>query len=181
MSAALETSNQHAGEDQVGSVEEKGPSINSGSSTDYGPMSEQGQNKEVQNLARIFTAQSTRSHHESPFTAVSDKLNPKSDRFSAKDWAKAFYNVRYNSGDNINPRVAGVALRNLNVWGKGLPTDFQSSVGNSILKLPALFGRGEQKIDILRDIDALILPGEQLCVLGPPGFVHLALISCIVH
>ncbi|KAF2746451.1 multidrug resistance protein CDR1 [Sporormia fimetaria CBS 119925] len=124
---------------------------------------------EVHNLAREFTTQSARSHHQSPFTSEGGHLDPKSPHFRAKDWAKAFYNVRYDSRENINPRVAGVAFRSLNVWGRGSPTDFQSSVGNSLLKLPSLFGRGSKRIDILQDLDGLILPGEQLCVLGPPG------------
>lgn len=174
MSTGVESSNKLAVQSLAGSVKEKGPSVNSGSSSDCEPKSEEEHNRAVQNLARIFTAQSTQTHSQSPFTAVSDRLNPKSDRFSAKDWAKAFYNVRYNSEDNVNPRVAGVAFRNLNVWGEGTPTDFQSSVGNSILKLPSLFRRREQRIDILRNLDGLILPGEQLCVLGPPGFVFQA-------
>jgi ATP-binding cassette subfamily G (WHITE) protein 2 (PDR) len=80
--------------------------------------------------------------------------------------------LRYNSEETI-PRVAGLAFRDLNVWGKGSPTDFQSTVGNKILKLPSLFGRGGQKIEILRNLDGLLLPGEQLCVLGPPGQAQL--------
>ncbi|KAF2866739.1 ABC multidrug transporter [Massariosphaeria phaeospora] len=125
--------------------------------------------EELQHLARRFTTQSANFQHESPFTAAEDShLNPKNSNFRSRDWAKAFYNVRY-SDETVLPRVAGVAFRDLNVWGVGSPTDFQSSVGNSVLKFPALFGRGAQKITILRNLDGLLLPGEQLCVLGPPG------------
>ena len=82
----------------------------------------------------------SRSHHSSPFDAPSDSpLDPSSPSFDAR------------------------------VSGTGSPTDFQSSVANSLLKLPALFGRGAQKIHILRELDGLVLPGEQCCVLGPPG------------
>jgi ATP-binding cassette subfamily G (WHITE) protein 2 (PDR) len=127
------------------------------------------QNQEVLNLARRFTANSTHVHHQFPFTAEKDScLDPASPNFRWRDWAKAFYNVRYTAGNEL-PRTAGVAFKNLNVWGKGSPTDFQMSVGNAILKLPSLFGRGSQKIDILRNMDGLLLAGEQLCVLGPPG------------
>ncbi|KAF2032545.1 hypothetical protein EK21DRAFT_98928 [Setomelanomma holmii] len=130
---------------------------------------EQQQDHAILDLVRKFTNQSEHHHYGSPFEAGEDSsLDPKSDNFRAKDWAKAFYNLRY-SGDEAIPRVAGVAFKNLNVWGKGSSTDFQSTVGNKILKLPSLLGRGAQKVEILRDLDGLILPGEQLCVLGPPG------------
>ncbi|KAF2681574.1 hypothetical protein K458DRAFT_420360 [Lentithecium fluviatile CBS 122367] len=142
----------------------------SGSNLELDVKSEQNQQREdaILQLARKFTNQSERLHHESPFTAEGSRLDPNSDKFHASDWAKAFYNLRYGSGD-VQARVSGVVFKNLNVWGKGLPTDFQSTVGNKILKLPSLFGRGEQKIEILRGLEGLILPGEQLCVLGPPG------------
>ncbi|KAK6345067.1 hypothetical protein TWF718_007006 [Orbilia javanica] len=125
---------------------------------------------EVLELARKFTIKSIQGSHESPFTAAPDgPLDPKSPNFKAREWAKAFYDVRYKSNDGIPPRVAGFAFKNLNVWGMGSVTDYQSSVGNAIFKLPSLFGYGQNKIDILRDMDGLLLPGEMLCVLGPPG------------
>jgi len=131
--------------------------------------SEQQHEQEIINLARKITEQSLHENHQSPFTAEKDScLDPASPNFRWRDWAKAFYNVRYNSGSDI-PRKAGFAFKNLSVWGKGSPTDFQTSVGNAVLKLPSLFGRGHQKIDILRHMDGLLLAGEQLCVLGPPG------------
>ncbi|KAH7388649.1 ABC-2 type transporter-domain-containing protein [Pyrenochaeta sp. MPI-SDFR-AT-0127] len=123
--------------------------------------------REVEELVRKFTSQS--QHLGSPFnTELNSRLDPQSDQFRARDWARSFYNLRYSEEVAV-ARVAGVAFRSLNVWGKGSPTDFQSTVGNKILKLPALFGRGSQKIEILQDLDGLLLPGEQLCVLGPPG------------
>jgi ATP-binding cassette subfamily G (WHITE) protein 2 (PDR) len=135
--------------------------------------SEERRNHEIHSLVRKFTARSAQQNLESPFVAAEGSgLDPNSDQFRAKDWARAFYNLRYNSEETI-PRVAGLAFRDLNVWGKGSPTDFQSTVGNKILKLPSLFGRGSQKIEILRNLDGLLLPGEQLCVLGPPGQAHL--------
>ncbi|RAQ99645.1 opaque-specific abc transporter cdr3 [Stemphylium lycopersici] len=125
--------------------------------------------REVHGLVRKFTSQSEQQHVGSPFADdAHHRLDPKSEHFRARDWARAFYNLRYSGKETI-PRVAGVAFRGLNVWGKGSPTDFQSTVGNNILKFPSLFGRGIQKIEILRDLDGLLLPGEQLCVLGPPG------------
>ncbi len=121
-------------------------------------------------LARKLTAQSIQSSYQSPFTAEKgSRLDPDSDNFNSQAWAKAFYNVRYGSDEGVPARVAGVAFQNLCVEGTGSPTDFQSSVGNSVLKIPALFRRGRSRIEILRGIDGLVLPGEQLCVLGPPG------------
>jgi ATP-binding cassette subfamily G (WHITE) protein 2 (PDR) len=145
----------------------------SSSSSDCGAFDannlDEQRNHEMHTLVRKFTAQSKLQDQESPFEATEGSgLDPNSDQFRARDWAKAFYNLRYSSGEAI-PRVAGLAFRDLNVWGKGSPTDFQSTVGNKILKLPSLFGRGSQKIEILRNLDGLVLPGEQLCVLGPPG------------
>lgn len=124
--------------------------------------------QQVLALARTFTTQS-QQHLESPFaTEQNSRLDPNSDRFRARDWARSFYELRYNGEDAI-ARVAGVAFRGLDVWGEGSPTDFQATVGNKILKLPSLFGRGAQKVEILRNLDGLLLPSEQLCVLGPPG------------
>ncbi len=125
--------------------------------------------QEVLNLVRRYTSQSTQHNHGSPFEATEGgPLDPSSDKFRARDWAKAFYELKYSSDESV-ARVAGFAFQGLDVWGQGSPTDFQSTVGNIVLKLPALFGRGSQKIEILRDVDGLLLPGEQLCVLGPPG------------
>jgi ATP-binding cassette subfamily G (WHITE) protein 2 (PDR) len=124
---------------------------------------------DILELVRKYTVQSIQHDHGSPFEASEgSQLDPQSASFRARDWAKSFYGLRYSSNEAI-ARVAGFAFQGLNVNGKGSPTDFQSTVGNTILKLPALFGRGSQKIEILRDLDGLVLPGEQLCVLGPPG------------
>jgi ATP-binding cassette subfamily G (WHITE) protein 2 (PDR) len=91
---------------------------------------------------RKFTSHSEQHHIGSPFADDPRHwLDPKSDQFRAWKWARSFYDLRYSSEESI-PRVSGVASRGLNVWGKGSPTDFQSTVGNTILKLPSLFGRG---------------------------------------
>ena len=124
--------------------------------------------QEILELVRKFTTESKQQHLGSPFAAELDnQLNPKSDGFRAKAWAQSFYNLRY-CGEEATPRVAGVAFRGLDVCGKGSPADFQSTVGNKILKIPSFFGRGIQRVEILRDLEGLLLPGEQLCVLGPP-------------
>jgi ATP-binding cassette subfamily G (WHITE) protein 2 (PDR) len=151
-----------------------GPSSISSSSSenDKAPALDHSDQRErrVLELVRKYTSQSAHNHQGSPFSAPEgSELDPKSDNFRARSWAKAFYQLRYGSED-VTARVAGVAFKSLDVWGHGSPTDFQSTVGNKILKLPSLFGRGSQKIEILRDLDGLVLPGELLCVLGPPGY-----------
>lgn len=72
------------------------------------------------------------------------------------------------------PRTAGVAYKNLNVYGFGQATDYQKTVGNITLEVigmaKRLFGAGKaQKIEILRDFEGVVKPGEMLVVLGPPG------------
>lgn len=152
--------------------------LESSSSSEDGTSSVRDRNAQqdhaILELVRKYTSQSVQQNHGSPFEAAEGgRLDPQSDQFRARDWARSFYGLKYSGGEAV-PRVAGFAFEGLNVWGKGSPTDFQSTVGNSILKLPALFGKGSQKIEILRDLDGLLLPGEQLCVLGPPGYVNAA-------
>jgi len=125
---------------------------------------------EVLQLARKLTSPTDTTPSQSPFEHnEGGPLDPNGDDFSARRWATSFYNARYCSEGTPSSRAAGVAFRNLSVGGIGTPTDFQSSVGNSVLKFPALFGRGQSKVAILQDVAGLVLPGEQLCVLGPPG------------
>ncbi|KAF2995891.1 hypothetical protein E8E13_004640 [Curvularia kusanoi] len=84
------------------------------------------QENEILELARKYTSQSMQYDHGSPFEAIKGgPLDPKSDRFRARDWAKSFYELRYSSGEAI-PRVAGFAFQGINVSGTGSPTDFQS-------------------------------------------------------
>ncbi|RAH69716.1 putative ABC multidrug transporter [Aspergillus aculeatinus CBS 121060] len=129
--------------------------------------------RDLTHLARTVSERSKRSHHPLPFNKNDLVLDPHSPRFNARAWAKAFYGLRYQSDNSAPARVAGVAIKNLNVVGYGSPVDYQMSVGNAVLKVPTLIrhllGGKKKRIEILRDVDGLLLPGEQLCVLGPPG------------
>ncbi|EAW15031.1 putative ABC multidrug transporter [Aspergillus clavatus NRRL 1] len=125
-------------------------------------------------LARKISTASHQPNHSFMFDVRDDSpLNPLSSSFNARKWAHEFYNVKYSGNDGSGPRAAGVAFTNLNVFGYGSPVDYQMSVGNALLKVPTMLrqalGGKKQRINILRDIEGLVLPGELLCVLGPPG------------
>jgi ATP-binding cassette subfamily G (WHITE) protein 2 (PDR) len=126
---------------------------------------------DIVHLARRISAESAHLDYTSPFQAAEGgPLDPNSEHFDSKAWAKQFYNTLYAS-DPV--RVMGVAYESLNVFGYGSDTDFQNTVGNWPFKLPELahrlLGNRGQKVDILRDFEGLIKPGEMVCVLGPPG------------
>jgi len=135
------------------------------------PKSSDRSESEIHHLARSLSTASGHHGHESPFDAPDGSaLDPNSEKFDAKVWASHFYNTLYASDP---ARVMGVAYENLHVFGYGSDTDFQNTVGNLAFKLPELahriFGSRQQKVDILRDFEGLIRPGEMVCVLGPPG------------
>jgi ATP-binding cassette, subfamily G (WHITE), member 2, PDR len=133
---------------------------------------------EVQELARAMTrksiAASSVGENVNPVYASSDsRLNPNSDNFSAKAWAKAVLNIQSQEADKNPMRTAGVAFRDLNVFGFGAATDYQKTVG-SIWGSTAGIARkllniGQRRIDILRGFEGIVRPGEILVVLGPPG------------
>lgn len=128
--------------------------------------------EEIHQLARRFTTQSHGPHNLFP-VSPEGPLDPHSEKFNARKWAKAFYNVRENISGDTSLRQSGIAFRNLNVHGFGTPTDFQKTVGNvwlNVLNLVTRFGRKEQqRIDILQNLEGIVEAGEMLVVLGPPG------------
>ncbi|GLB01931.1 hypothetical protein AtubIFM57258_000342 [Aspergillus tubingensis] len=95
------------------------------------------------------------------------KLDPRCSNFDTRAWIEAL--VEYENGnlESGRRRRSGVSFRNLNVYGFGNYTDYQKSVGNSILSL--ITPRRKHRIDILHDLDGLVNTGEMLLVLGPPG------------
>ena len=59
---------------------------------------------DVHELVRKFTTQSEQQNVGSPFADdVHHQLDPKSDQFRAKDWARSFYDLRYSSEETIPP------------------------------------------------------------------------------
>ncbi|KAK4865212.1 hypothetical protein LT330_001835 [Penicillium expansum] len=133
--------------------------------------------QQVAKLARSFSIQS--GQQKPHFLQGDDResnLNPLSPNFNAKLWAKAFYDARHSAEGSSSRRVAGFAARDLDVGGYGIGVDYQMNVGNGPIKLLKAVGDFVRKhaanghqVKILRDVNALVLPGEQLCVLGPPG------------
>lgn len=100
-------------------------------------------------------------------------LNPRGEKFNARAWATNFARLADERGQRF--RQVGLCFQNLNVFGFGTPTDFQKDVGNIWLALPGMAHRlfsktaGQTRIDILRQFDGIIRPGEMCVVLGPPG------------
>ncbi|KAI1408621.1 ABC-2 type transporter-domain-containing protein [Hypoxylon sp. FL1857] len=129
----------------------------------------------VHELARRYTTQSnaTGATGRNPYLDEGEDspLNPHSPNFNARAWAKAIVNLADREG--LGFRTAGVCFQNLNVHGFGAATDYQKDVANVWLGAAGLvrsaMGKGQRKIDILRNFDGVVHKGEMLVVLGPPG------------
>ncbi|KAK1598936.1 ABC-2 type transporter [Colletotrichum navitas] len=130
-------------------------------------------NDEVSQLARSFTTQSLPAPDALFPVAAGGPLDPNSDAFDAREWARAFYNSRIDASEGNPPKTTGIAFKNLSIFGYGSSTDYQKSVSNVFLGLSAgvkkLLGRRDQRIDILHDLEGVIHSSELLAVLGPPG------------
>ncbi|KAJ5530797.1 CDR ABC transporter, partial [Penicillium freii] len=94
-------------------------------------------------------------------------LDPQSSNFNTLAWVQALLQYESENLESGRRRKSGVCFRNLDVYGFGMSTDYQKSVGNSILSLMAQ--RRKRRIDILHGFEGLVNAGEMLLVLGPPG------------
>ncbi|KAL2670276.1 hypothetical protein Neosp_014743 [[Neocosmospora] mangrovei] len=133
-------------------------------------------NGEIHQLARRITARSGKSGHAPEFifpTAADGPLDPNSESFNAREWARAYYASRAAASDGNAARTTGISFKNLDVYGYGTQTDFQKTVANVALEgaglFRKLFGDNGQRIDILHGLEGVVHAGEMLCVLGPPG------------
>lgn len=130
---------------------------------------------EVHRLARSLSRVSTSATVDNPLQPPKDSsIDPHSDNFRARSWMKSMLKLQAQSGLHPRDRSIGVSFTNLNVFGFSTPTDYQKTVGNYVFEVIGLFrkliGRGhQQRIDILRDLEGYVKPGEMLVVLGPPG------------
>lgn len=127
-------------------------------------------------LAREYTNGATSDTMSKPVFEIDDPLsplNPHGEKFNARAWATNVAEKAQSAGQGF--RKVGLSFENLNVFGYGTPTDFQKNVGNVWLALPSIVGNlfhsnlHQTRIDILRQFDGLIRPGEMCVVLGPPG------------
>lgn len=144
-------------------------SVNTGT-----PYDEEDAQDEIHDLARRLTSHSRRGSH-SLFPEPSNKLlDPSSPEFDARKWAASFYRLQTQALLGNEPNSIGMAFRNLEVYGMGTSTNYQKTVGNFLLGaatsvLSKLSSRGEQRVDILQNLEGVVRAGELLCVLGPPG------------
>lgn len=172
----LSGSTNPPGSDRL-NTSEKRETTETESDEDFQDAIEEGRRSSiVQDLARKYSNLSGTYAGANPFAAHADNpdspLNPNSEKFSARAWAKSVLEVVSNEGATF--RTSGVAFQHLNVFGYGAGTDFQKDVGNVWLdvadSIRSLFGGSrKRKIDILRDLDGVVNAGEMLVVLGPPG------------
>ncbi|KAL7764826.1 hypothetical protein ACKLNR_005971 [Fusarium oxysporum f. sp. zingiberi] len=131
----------------------------------------------VRDLARQYTNTSAHFNgsHADLFNAADadSPLNPHSENFNARAWAKAMAKSMGEHGSGF--RQSGICFQDMNVFGYGAETDYQKDVGNIWLSLPNMARNivsptaGKRRIDILRGFDGVVNAGEMLVVLGPPG------------
>lgn len=170
---------------QPGTSKDREVANNLGISQGSEPTSEDGDEFEmerrhsvVQQLARQFSQRSAGDLHHDVHnifanTDPDSALNPASEKFSARSWAKAVARKAIEEGAGF--RRSGFCFQSMNVFGYGAETDYQKDVGNVWLSLPGMArnllagGGGERRIDILRNFDGVVKTGEMLVVLGPPG------------
>ncbi|KAK9463806.1 ABC-2 type transporter-domain-containing protein [Lipomyces oligophaga] len=102
------------------------------------------------------------------------RLNPFSDSFSASFFIKSLLDIGARTPESYPIRTAGVSFRNLGAYGFGTDTDYQKTFLNVILKgITGVYDKisrsNLKRIQILRDFDGVLQPGEMLMVLGRPG------------
>ncbi|KAJ3938633.1 uncharacterized protein N0V96_011363 [Colletotrichum fioriniae] len=133
---------------------------------------------EIEQLARQVTNAShvhdANTHHDVLNPPKNSHLDPNSSNFDSVAWTQAFIHLFESDPNSAPNRSAGVAFRDLNVFGYSSGTQYQKSTGNIALSMVSdlvglATGRLRRRIDILRDFEGLVEPGEMLLVLGPPG------------
>lgn len=130
-------------------------------------------------LARRFSNQFVR--HPQTLTAgcnpflSSDipSLDPNSKDFDPKQWIRTLLDTTSREADRYPSRTSGVSHRNLTTYGFGSNVNYQADVlsvfQRAVDMAMNVFGRQENKIQILQDFDGLLQSGEMLLVLGRPG------------
>ncbi|OAL21411.1 hypothetical protein AYO20_11376 [Fonsecaea nubica] len=133
-------------------------------------------NREIQNLARQYSRISTTvepGYHPFDEASVGTEVDPNSENFNGRAWTKAMLRLQKLAGQENVGRSAGFAFRNLSAFGYTKGSDFQKTVDNYPLALMdmarGLLGNKGRRVDILRNFEGVVQPGEMLVVLGPPG------------
>ncbi|KAF3492141.1 ATP-binding cassette transporter [Arthroderma uncinatum] len=129
----------------------------------------------VQEFARKYSRNGDEAHTKPIFGSTDENspLNPCGKEFNARAWATHVSLLASETGQGF--RRVGLCFQNLSVFGYGTPADYQKDVANIWLALPGMIRRflfstaGQKRIDILRQFDGIIHPGEMCVVLGPPG------------
>ncbi|KXH27782.1 ABC-2 type transporter [Colletotrichum nymphaeae SA-01] len=134
--------------------------------------------REIEQLARQVTNASNihdvDTHYDVLNPPKNSYLDPNSSNFDSVAWTQAFVQLFESDPSSAPNRSAGVAFRDLNVFGYSSGSQYQKSTGNIALSMVSdlvgfATGRSRRRIDILRDFEGLVEPGEMLLVLGPPG------------
>lgn len=135
----------------------------------------QEETREVQRLARQYSRASNieSGHHPFDAAAADSEIDPNSENFNGRAWTKAMLKLHKQSGQENVGRTAGFAFSKLSAFGYSKGSDFQKTVDNYPLALfdmvKGLFGSKGRRVDILRNFEGVVQPGEMLVVLGPPG------------
>lgn len=109
-----------------------------------------------------------------PYIDTSDpQLDPLSKEFNSRKWIKTVLGLKERFG-STRQITAGVSFKNLGAFGYGGGADYQKTLTNSLLAIGpmvkrALGGNNGTKVQILRNFDGLVRPGETCMVLGRPG------------
>ncbi|KAM0351170.1 hypothetical protein ACHAPU_002955 [Fusarium lateritium] len=98
-------------------------------------------------------------------------LDPTNKAFDLGKWLPAFMHQLQEAG--VGPKNAGVAFKNLSVFGTGAALQLQQTLGDYVkapLRIGELLRSGKQEPKkILHRFDGLLRSGETLIVLGRPG------------
>ena len=138
-----------------------------------GDLSDQQREDELCDIARSVSKASSLLGIDLLPCDEGSALDPWGPNFDVLLWTKAFQKLRSDADPNRRPRVSGIAFKNLRVSGLSSGSMSQETVGNMPWKLvnsvKAMLGIKQTKIDIIHEAEALVLPGEIVAVLGPPG------------
>lgn len=133
--------------------------------------------RQITNLSQASKEAEPYSNNSStdinPFLDTSNPfLNPNSPDFSPREWTKHLVSLEARDPDRYPQRKSGVSFKNLGIYGYGTSYDYQKTVVNTI---PSTFrkimdlGKKKTRIQILRDLNGVVKPGETCVVLGRPG------------